>query len=413
MITLEEVLKAQHNIKDLVQRTPLEYMKNYSEKYQANIYFKREDLQVVRSYKIRGAYNRIKNLSKEELSKGVVCASAGNHAQGVALACQTLGVHGVVYMPVTTPRQKISQVQMFGQENIKIELVGDTYDASYQAAMQYCEQAKATFVHPFNDHDVMAGQGTVGLEILDQIDDAVDYVFLPVGGGGLGAGVSSVFKSMSPNTTLVGVEPVGAPSFDESKKAGKVVELKEIEKFVDGAAVKKMGSESFEICNELIRENTLVAEGAVCTSILKLYNENAIVVEPAGALSITALEQYKEQIKDKTVVCIVSGGNNDITRMEEMKERSLLHEGLKHYFLVQFPQRPGALKEFVVNVLGDADDITHFEYTKKNQRSTSTAMVAIELKEKKDFEPLVKRMKALGFYGEYLNDNPTLFEFIT
>lgn len=412
MIKIEAVLKAQKNIKAVVQNTPLDYMENYSKKYGASISFKREDLQVVRSYKIRGAYNRIKNLTPVELKNGVVCASAGNHAQGVALACEKLKVKGVVFMPTTTPNQKIGQVRMFGQSYIEIVLVGDTYDASYEAASEYCTENKAAFVHPFDDLDVMAGQGTVGLEIIDQAKETIDYLFLPVGGGGLAAGVSSVFQVLSSSTRIIGIEPDGAPSLNVSLKNGVNTTLEDVEKFVDGAAVKRMGDTSFGICKELLYEANTVSEGAVCSTILKVYNENALVVEPAGALSIAALDLYKDEIKGKNVVCIVSGGNNDITRMEEMKERSLLHEGLKHYFIIRFPQRAGALKEFVVDVLGSNDDIAYFEYTKKNNRDKGPAVVGIELKDKNDFEPLLLRMKEKGFLGEYLNDNPELFQFL-
>lgn len=412
MIKIEAVLRAQKNIKAVVQNTPLDYMKNYSKRYDASISFKREDLQVVRSYKIRGAYNRIKNLTTFELENGVVCASAGNHAQGVALACEKLKVKGVIFMPTTTPNQKIGQVRMFGQSYVEIVLIGDTYDASYQTASAYCTEKKSTFIHPFDDLDVMAGQGTVGLEVLDQAKETIDYLFLPVGGGGLAAGVSSVFNVLSPTTKIIGIEPDGAPSLNVSLKNGVNTTLDYVEKFVDGAAVKRMGDTSFQICKELLYEANTVSEGAVCSTIIKVYNENALVVEPAGALSIAALELYKDEIKGKNVVCIVSGGNNDITRMEEIKERSLLHEGLKHYFIIRFPQRAGALKEFVVDVLGDNDDIAYFEYTKKNNRDKGPAVVGIELKDKNDFEPLLVRLKEKGFLGEYLNYNSELFQFL-
>ena len=412
MILIENVLKAQKNIKKVIVNTPLDLMSNYSKQYDATISFKREDLQVVRSYKIRGAYNKIKNLSKVELSKGIVCASAGNHAQGVALACQKLKVKGVIYMPTTTPNQKIGQVKMFGQSFVEVVLIGDTYDASYEAASKYCSESGSSFVHPFDDLDVMAGQGTVGLEIIDQTKDAIDYLFLPVGGGGLVAGVSSVFSVLSPGTKIIGIEPEGAPSLNVSLKNGVNTKLDTVEKFVDGAAVKRMGDISFEICKKFLYEGNTVSEGAVCSTILKVYNENALVVEPAGALSVAALELYKDEIKGKNVVCVVSGGNNDITRMEEMKERSLLYEGLKHYFIIRFPQRAGALKEFVVDVLGPNDDIAYFEYTKKNNREKGPAVVGIELKNKSDFDPLLLRMKEKGFLGEYLNDNPELFQFL-
>jgi len=411
-ISLEEIYKAQQSIKGVVQATPLVFMKNFSENYKANIYFKREDLQVVRSYKIRGAYNKIQGLSKEQLQNGIVCASAGNHAQGVAFACNKLEVYGTIFMPVTTPLQKIEQVRMFGGNFIEVKLFGDSFDDSQKAAAEFCELHKSTFVHPFDDLAVIAGQGTVGLEVINDIDTEIDYLFMPVGGGGLASGVGSVFKALSPATKLIGVEPKGAPSLTNSLEKGKNTTLTKIEKFVDGAAVKRIGELTFEFCKDLLDGTDTICEGLICATILKVYNENALVVEPAGALSIAALEQHKEQIIGKTVVCIVSGGNNDITRMEEMKERALLYQGLKHYFIIRFPQRSGALKEFVVDVLGPNDDISYFEYTKKNNRDKGPAVVGIELKTKDDFEPLVTRMEQKGFLGEYLNDNPQLFQFL-
>jgi len=411
-VSLEKIYKAQQSIKGVVQTTPLVFMKNFSEHYQANIYFKREDVQVVRSYKIRGAYNKIQGLSKDELKNGIVCASAGNHAQGVAYACKKLEVAAIIFMPVTTPNQKIEQVRMFGGPFVEIKLFGDSYDDSQNAAAEFCKENNSTFVHPFDDIEVIAGQGTIGLEILNDSEKLIDYLILPVGGGGLASGVGSVFKTLSPSTKIIGVEPKGAPSLTKSLEKGENVTLEKIEKFVDGAAVKRMGDITFDYCKALLDETDTICEGLICSTILKVYNENAMVVEPAGALSIAALEKNKDKIKGKTIVCIVTGGNNDITRMEEMKERALLYEGLKHYFIIRFPQRAGALKEFVVDVLGANDDIAYFEYTKKNNRDKGPAVVGIELKSKDDFEPLVTRMKQKGFLGEYLNDNPELFQFL-
>ena len=411
-ISLEKIYQAQQNINGVVDETPLVFMKNFSERYEAKIFFKREDAQTVRSYKIRGAYNKILSLSKQDVKNGIVCASAGNHAQGVAYACKQLKVAGTVFMPVTTPHQKIDQVKMFGGSYIHVRLVGDSYDDSQYAAKEYCHKTKGAFVHPFDDLDVIAGQGTVGMEILNNSNTPIDFLFIPVGGGGLAAGIGSVFNALSPDTQLIGVEPKGAPSLTTSLLNGENTTLAHIEKFVDGAAVKRMGDITFPMCKELLHATDIICEGLICSTILKVYNENALVVEPAGALSIAALEQHKEQIKDKTVVCVVSGGNNDITRMEEMKERALLYEGLKHYFIVRFPQRAGALKEFVVDVLGPNDDIAYFEYTKKHNRDKGPAVVGIELESKDDFEPLVTRMKEKGFWGEYLNENPQLFQFL-
>ncbi len=411
-IPITEILEASNKIKDLVKHTPLEKMLNSSERFQANIFFKREDLQRVRSYKIRGAFNKIKYLVETKSIKSVVCASAGNHAQGVAQSCHFLGISGVIFMPTTTPKQKINQVEYFGKDNVEIKLYGDTFDASYAIALEYSQSQQIDFVHPFDDEKIIAGQGTVGLEILQDMQEPIDYIFVPVGGGGLVSGIISVFKELSPKTKVIGIEPEGAPSLKTSLKYGKNTELHSIDKFVDGAAVKKIGDLPFSICKDEIEEVITIPEGKICSVLLKLYNEKAIVAEPAGALSIAALDYFSEEIKGKNVVCVLSGGNNDITRMEEIKERALLFEGLKHYFIVPFPQRAGALKEFVVNVLGANDDITFFEYTKKNNRDRSAAVVGIELKSKEDFAPLVKRMRELGFMGEYLNENQQLFQFL-
>lgn len=411
-IEIEKVEKASSRIKDLVKHTPLIQMPNFSERYGADIFFKREDLQRVRSYKIRGAFNKISSLVEAKEVSGVVCSSAGNHAQGVAQVCQFLGIRGVIFMPSTTPLQKVQQVEMFGKEQIEIRLVGDTYDASYQVAKEYCEKNHFEFVHPFDDELIIEGQATVGIEILKDLEQPLDFLFVPVGGGGLVSGLISVFKKLSPATKIIAIEPEGAPSLSKSLFNGSNTTLSHIDKFVDGAAVKRIGDLPFAICKKGVEAVLVVPEGKICTTLLSLYNEKAIVVEPAGALSVAALDQYKNEIKGKRVACIISGGNNDISRMEEIKERSMLYEGLKHYFMITFPQRAGALKEFVVNVLGENDDITFFEYAKKNSRARSSAVVGIELKSSHDFEPLVIRMKELGFYGEYLNDSPQLFQFL-
>ena len=410
--TLEAVKEAKKRITGVVLQTPLADSFTYSKRYAANIFFKREDLQQVRSYKIRGAYNKISSLSEDQLKKGVICASAGNHAQGVAFACNKLHTKGVIYMPITTPRQKVEQTQMFGGKWVEVVLKGDTFDDSYKSAMKHREKFGLVFIHPFDDEKVIEGQATIGLEIIEQADAPVDYVFAPLGGGGLLAGISSIFKRLSPNTKIIGVEPSGAPSMTSSLKEGKVVELSEIERFVDGAAVQKVGNRNFEICKENLDDMICVPEGKICQTILDLYNQDAIVVEPAGAMAISALDYYAEEIKGKNVVCIVSGSNNDITRTAEIKERALLYAGIKHYFIVSFPQRAGALKEFVAKVLGPNDDITHFEYSKKHHRENGPAVVGIELNDPADFGPLVERMKKKNFYGEYLNDKPNLFQFL-
>ncbi|GEL09634.1 L-threonine ammonia-lyase [Flavobacterium glycines] len=409
MNLLSQIQEAQKQLQDVVMATPLSKNLNLSNEFAARILLKREDLQTVRSYKIRGAYNKISTLSAEEQEQGVICASAGNHAQGVAYSCKLLQIKGKIYMPKTTPKQKIKQVNLFGGSFVEIVLTGDTFDDAYAAAMEDATKNKMTFIHPFDDVKVIAGQGTVGLEILESYKKPIDYVFVPIGGGGLAAGLSEVFKHLSPETKIIGVEPEGAASMKTSIANGKVSVLENIDKFVDGAAVKQVGKITFDICKKNLNDIILVPEGKVCTTILRLYNEEAMVVEPAGALTISALDFYKEKIKGKTVVCIVSGSNNDIERTAEIKERSLLYEGLMHYFMIQFPQRPGALKEFVNDILGPDDDITYFQFTKKNSREVGPAVVGLELKNKNDIFAIKTKMENKGFEYKYLNEKQDLF----
>ena len=410
--TLKAIEAAALKLQGIASVTPLIKNAQYSKKFQSNIYFKREDLQEVRSYKIRGAYNKISSLTDSQIENEIVCASAGNHAQGVAISCKLLKIKGTIFMPSPTPNQKIEQVKMFGENYIDVVLIGDTFDDAYHAAMAECERLNKTFIHPFNDEKVIEGQATVGLEIIDQAEQPIHYVFVPIGGGGLSAGLSSVFKTISPQTKIIGVEPKGAPSMSTSIKNNRNTELKSIDNFVDGAAVKRVGNLNFEICKENLHDILLVDEGKICQTILDLYNKEAIVVEPAGALSLSAIEQYAEEIKGKNVVCLVSGSNNDITRTAEIKERALLYANLKHYFIIKFPQRAGALREFVAKILSPTDDITHFEYTKKVNRENDVAVVGLELKSPDDLQPLITKMKLHNFYGDYLNDKPDLFQFL-
>ncbi|SHF12709.1 threonine ammonia-lyase IlvA [Pedobacter caeni] len=406
-----DFLAAAERLKGTVKRTPLEYNAGLSKTYQANIYLKREDLQLVRSYKLRGAYNMISTLEPEQMAQGVVCASAGNHAQGVAHSCKKLNIKGVIFMPEITPRQKVKQTEMFGGDHIEIVLVGDTFDDCLKEALAYTAANGMTFIPPFDNTKVIEGQGTVGVEIFEDLPE-LDMVIMPIGGGGLASGVGSYLRNLKPGIELIGVEPEGAPSMKQALNSGAPVLLGDIDRFVDGAAVKRVGNLTFEYCRELLDQMLLIPEGKICTTILKLYNEDAIVVEPAGALAVASLDQIKDQIIGKTVVCIVSGGNNDIERMQEIKEKSLLFEGLKHYFIVRFPQRPGALKLFVNNVLGPQDDITRFEFIKKTNRENGPALVGIELAKPTDYESLLQRMKEFKFEIIELNNDQTLFEYL-
>ncbi|MEX8548220.1 MAG: threonine ammonia-lyase IlvA [Mucilaginibacter sp.] len=412
---LEEVVKidsaaALERLKSVVKRTPLEFNDRLSEKYQCEVYLKREDLQIVRSYKLRGAYNLISQLSQTQLNKGVVCASAGNHAQGVAYSCNKLGTNGIIFMPEITPKQKVNQTKMFGNGHVEVVLVGDTFDDCLKEALLYTEKHGMAFIPPFDHPLVIEGQGTVGVEILQQLPD-VDVLIMPVGGGGLFAGIGNYFKQEKPHTLLIGTEPEGAPSMHEALKNDQPVTLDSINKFVDGASVKRVGSLTYQLCKEALDEMLLIPEGKVCTAILKLYNDDAIVAEPAGALSVSALDFCKEKIIGKKVVCVLSGGNNDIDRLQEIKERSLLYEGLKHYFIVRFPQRPGALKLFANKVLGPTDDITRFEFVKKTERESGPALVCIELKDREDYDSLIQRMKENRFDYKEINNDNNLFEY--
>lgn len=406
---LEEITKAHHRLKSVIGHTPLIPNLNLSARYDSNILLKREDLQIVRSYKIRGAFNKISTLTKKELNSGIVCASAGNHAQGVAYSCNLLKIKGRIYMPETTPKQKVEQVKMFGNSYIEIVLTGDTFDSANCEAIKFASEKGIPFIHPFDDPKIIEGQATVGLEILNDCKDSIDYLFIPVGGGGLASGVGSLFRFLSPSTKIIGVEPLGAQSMKSSIENGKVTELSEIDRFVDGAAVKRVGELTFDICKDVIDKIIAVPEGAVCSTILELYNKNAIVAEPAGALAIAALDFFRDEIRGKNVVSIVSGSNNDISRTEEIRERALLYEGMKHYFIIRFPQRSGALLSFVRNVLGPKDDITHFSYSKRTNREQGPALIGIELSDKSDFEPLIERMDQNNVVYEYINNNRDLF----
>lgn len=406
-----DIVAAHERLKKVVTQTPLQLNRTLSKKYQCNVYLKREDLQVVRSYKLRGAYNMMSSLTAQQSKNGVVCASAGNHAQGFAYSCKMLGLKGVIFMPVITPNQKISQTKMFGEEFVEVKLTGDTFDDCAIAAKKYCEEHQMKFIPPFDDCSIIEGQGTIGLEILNELKE-VDFLFAPVGGGGLCAGVGSFIKHYSPQTCLIGVEPEGAPSMLEALKTGGPVTLDYIDRFVDGAAVKRVGEITFNICNQILDKMHLVVEGKICSTILSLYNEDAIVVEPAGAMTIAALDDFAEEIKGKNVVCIIGGGNNDIDRMQEIKERSLQYEGLKHYFLIRFAQRPGALKEFVSQVLGPNDDITRFEYMQKHNKETGPALVGIELKNKSDYQNLLVNLDRYQINFTELSKNDTLYSYI-
>ncbi|MEL0318890.1 MAG: threonine ammonia-lyase IlvA [Flavobacteriaceae bacterium] len=410
--SLEGVYEAVSRLTGVIRKTPWEYNERLSEETSASVFFKREDLQQIRSFKIRGAYNKISSLTPAQRAGGIICASAGNHAQGVAFSCKKLQIHGDIYMPATTPQQKVSQVRMFGEHYIHIILIGDTYDACQKEALKHAQKEKKVFIHPFDDKEVIEGQGTLALEILENSESPIDYLFVPIGGGGLVSGILTVFQALSPQTKIIGVEPEGAPSMQQSLAEGKRVLLKTMDRFVDGAAVRQVGVLPFEICKSGLTEVVRVHEGKICQTILDLYNKEGIVAEPAGALAIAAVDLFKEKLKGKRVVALLCGGNNDIIRMPEISERALLYANLKHYFLIDFPQRAGALKEFVTEILGPNDDITHFEFSKKSFRTNAPAVIGIQLKDAKDLAGLVERMKIHNFQFDYLNNKENLFQFV-
>ncbi len=410
--TVEAIERASGVLEEILEPTPFQKNQNLSDIYEANVYLKREDLQMVRSYKIRGAYNMISTIDPEHLKNGIVCASAGNHAQGVAFSCNKLKIVGSIFMPTTTPKQKIEQVRMFGREYIEIILTGDTFDAANSAAIKYAEENGKTFIPPYDHPKVMEGQGTIGHEILNQSQVKLDYIFVPIGGGGLASGLGSYIRRMSPATKIIGVEPAGAPCMKEALRTGHPVKLEHIDTFVDGAAVQKAGELTCQVCKEVLDDIVVVPEGAVCTTIIQMYNKSAIVVEPAGALAATALRFYADRIKGKNVACIISGSNNDITRMEEIREKSLLYEGLKHYFIVNFSQKSGAVLSFIRDVIGPKDDLVYIQYIKKTNKEAGPALIGIEVSEKEGLKDLIQRMEDNKIKYEYINENNHLFEIL-
>lgn len=411
-IKLHDIDVAAGRLKDTVINTPLEYSERLSKQYQAHVYIKREDLQRCRSFKVRGAFNRIISLTEEEKARGIVCASAGNHAQGVAYSCATLKLHGVIFMPISTPHQKIDRVKQFGGEYVKVVTIGDAFDDASLAAREYCREHNATFVHPFNDYEVMCGQGTIAKEVHAQLGNKIDVVVMAIGGGGLASGVSAYLKQHNPDILAVGVEPSGAPGMSESIKNGKVTPLESIDTFVDGAAVKHVGDNTFEVCNQYLDKTIVVSEGKVCTTMIELYQNDGIISEPAGALSISALDMIANDIKGKFVVCVLSGGNNDILRYPEIMERSLVYKGRKHYLIVEFNQKPGQLRMFVNDALGPNDDIVRFEYIKKTNREAGAALVGIELYNKDDFAPLLERLDKTGITYKILSSKELLYSYL-
>ncbi|MBU3686051.1 MAG: threonine dehydratase [Mycobacteriaceae bacterium] len=413
-VTAADIDAAAERIADVVVRSPLQYSDRLSEVTGARVYLKREDLQVVRSYKIRGAYNLISQLSSEQLKAGVVCSSAGNHAQGFALACRLMRIPGRVYVPGKTPKQKRDRIRYHGGEFIELIVGGRSYDEAAAAALDDVARTGATLVPPYDDPRTIAGQGTIAVEILDQLDTEPDLVVIGIGGGGCVAGVTTYLVQRTLNTSVLGVEPAGAASMMAALAAGEPVDLDHVDQFVDGAAVKRAGALTFQALSQAgdVVSVVSVDEGAICTAMLDLYQNEGIIAEPAGALSVAGLLETTVT-PGSTVVCLISGGNNDVSRYGEVLERSLVHLGLKHYFLVDFPQEPGALRRFLDEVLGPNDDITLFEYVKRNNRETGEALVGIELGSAADYDGLRSRMDASGLHVEPLEPGSPAYRYLT
>jgi threonine dehydratase len=412
-LSAADIDEAAQRISGVVARTPLQFCERLSEATGATVYLKREDLQAVRSYKLRGAHNLLMQLSEQEIAAGVVCSSAGNHAQGFAMACRSMGIHGRVYVPAKTPKQKRDRIRYHGAEFIELIVGGKTYDVAATAALDDVARTGATLVPPYDDLRTMAGQGTIAVEILDQLDDEPDLVIVPVGGGGCISGVTTYLAERTSKTSVLGVEPAGAAAMVAALANGEPVTLEHVDQFVDGAAVARAGAlpyAALSAAGDMVSITT-VDEGAVCTAMLDLYQNEGIIAEPAGALSVAALMEAGIE-PGSTVVCLISGGNNDVSRYNEVLERSLVHLGLKHYFLVDFPQEPGALRRFLDEVLGPNDDITLFEYVKRNNRETGEALVGIELGSAADLEGLLARMHSSDIHVEELEPGSPAYRYL-
>ena len=412
-LSAADIDAAAKRIAGVVTPTPLQLSDRLSATTGANVYLKREDLQTVRSYKLRGAYNLLVQLSDEELAAGVVCSSAGNHAQGFAYACRTLGIRGRVYVPAKTPKQKRDRIRYHGGEFIELIVGGPTYDLAAEAALADVERTGATLVPPFDDPRTMAGQGTIAVEILSQLDGEPDLVVVPVGGGGCIAGITTYLAERTSQTSVLGIEPAGAAAMMAALANGGPVTLDHVDQFVDGAAVSRAGRLTYAALAAAgnMVSITTVDEGAVCTAMLDLYQNEGIIAEPAGALAVTGLLEADIE-PGSTVVCLVSGGNNDVSRYGEILERSLVHLGLKHYFLVDFPQEPGALRRFLDGVLGPNDDITLFEYVKRNNRETGEALVGIELGSAAGLDGLLERMRATEMQIEAIEPGSPAYRYL-
>ncbi len=397
-VNAEKIQEARNNFPKIIKKTPLEFSERLSKKYGGNIYLKREDQQKIRSYKIRGAFNAINSLTPEQQKKGVVCASAGNHAQGVAITCNNLKIKGYVFMPKVTPSQKIERTKSFGGKYVEVVLQGDTFDEAQKGAMNFCKRKKMSYIAPFDDVSTIVGAGTIGMEIVEQMEEIgkqVDMVIVPIGGGGLISGVSAYLKEINPKVKIIGVEAEGSAGMTASLQAGKVIELPEVNTFADGVAVKRVGRITFNLTKENVDKINVVPEDRIPGTILKLLKEEGVILEPAGALSINTLRDFsRKELNGKNVICILSGGNFDFDRLPDIKERYLIYKGLKKHFTLNLPHRPGALKEFL-NCLGPDDNIVYIHYSTSNEQ-WGNVRIGIQTSKKANFNKIFQAIKKTG-----------------
>jgi threonine dehydratase len=411
MNLLKQIDQAEENLKAIIKKTPLEFSERLSRLYNANIYLKREDLNKTRSFKIRGAFNKILSLKNLAQKNGVVTASAGNHAQGVAFACNKLKIFGTIFMPQTTPPQKVQRVKYFGGNFVECKLIGNNFDEAEKEAKLFAQKNKNVYIPPFNDIKVILGQATIAKEIYSDLKN-INVVLAGIGGGGLISGLGIYFKNINPKIKVIGIEPSGANSMYKSIKANKIITLNYVDTFVDGVAVKRVGDLTFKLVKKYIDDIIVIKEGAVAQTMIELYQNEGIITEPAGALPVAALPFIKNKIKNKNVVCVISGGNNDLLRYPEILEKSLVYQGKKHYFLIEFAQKPGQLKKFVNNVLGANDDIVLFEYIKTNNKEKGPALIGIEIQNKKDLKPIINNLKKFGFVYKKVEIDDPLYSYL-
>ena len=407
---LDKIHSAHNNMKNLVVNTPLEKNIRLSKKYNSHIFIKREDLQQVRSFKIRGAFNKLTNLSKTEKENGIVCASAGNHAQGVALSSKSIDISSDIFIPETTPVQKVTQISNFLNDKSKIHMIGSNFNECLEYSLDFTKKNNKSFIHPYNDIDTIIGQATIAKEIYERSDP--DFILGTIGGGGLMAGCSTYSRYIKPSCEIIGVEPATCPSMKLSIERNELIELDITDNFVDGATVSKVGDITFEICKKNIDKIYDVSIGKLCETMLELYQNDGIIAEPAGALPIAALDKIKDKIENKIVICILSGGNNDLTRYPEIIERQLRYKKLKHYYIIQFGQKPGELRKFINNVLGSDDDITRFEYIKKTNRNFGNVLIGIELKKAEDINLISQNLKKNNFKYTKIEEDDLIYSYI-